>query len=259
MHTNKLTPTVIAQFSDSHLFADPMGLHCGINVLANLTRVLENISQNADIDYIVFTGDLTQDHTEQSYQNFVATIQQTKIKVPVLFLAGNHDEHDLLNQYLSPAPFSSDKVINCPGWQVQLINSKSNTPSGFVSPNEIVNLSQAIDNSRNQLIMMHHHPVDVGYFIDNHGLENQGQFWQAMAENQSVRAIACGHVHRASNIKKYSVMPTQHLDVYTCPSTSIQFDPQVNYVSALCQGPAYRLFFLHQNGDLASQIIQLPS
>jgi Icc protein len=54
----------LVQISDSHLFSEQDGLHHGHNVLANLKSILLNIRQNPAINYIVFTGDLTQDHSE---------------------------------------------------------------------------------------------------------------------------------------------------------------------------------------------------
>ncbi len=56
---------IIAQLSDSHLFSEKEGLHHGYNVYENLKKVLSAIYQSPEIDYIIFTGDLTQDHTNQ--------------------------------------------------------------------------------------------------------------------------------------------------------------------------------------------------
>ena len=252
---------VIAQFSDSHLFAEDDGLHHKANVLENLKRVLASISADPTIDYIVFTGDLTQDHSEQSYQNFVDVVKAANICVPLFYLAGNHDEHILLDQYLFEKPFVSTKHIDSSDWQIQLINSKSATPAGFVSDKAFTQLDKGMDLRKHQLLMMHHHPVDVGYFIDKHGLINKGEFWQNIEQHNSctdsVIAIACGHVHRASLIQKHEESSNKSIDVYTCPATSIQFDPCSDNVCALDQGPAYRLFYLHSNGALNTDIVQL--
>lgn len=259
-------PLVIAQFSDSHLFAAIDGLHHNVNVFENLNRVLASISANTNIDYAIFTGDLTQDHSEQSYINFAQAVQLANIVIPVFFLAGNHDEPALLTKHLTANPFVSQNQIDCAHWQVQLIHSKSRTPAGLVSEQALKKLPNLLNSNKHQLLMMHHHPVDVGYFIDEHGLQNKTQFWQAITtyntnHNDNIKAIACGHVHRASRFtvekgEKTTKTPTS-IDVYTCPATSIQFDPKVETVSALAQGPAYRLFYLHQNGTLSSDIVSL--
>ncbi len=79
---------VVAQFSDCHLFADKQATHFGANVWQNLTKVLADISQRKNIDCVVFTGDLTQDHSELSYQHFVQAIEQAKLSVQVHFFSG---------------------------------------------------------------------------------------------------------------------------------------------------------------------------
>jgi Icc protein len=257
--TEKLGIT-IAQISDCHLFSDVNGLHHGANVYNNLLSTLRSIRENTAIESVFFTGDLTQDHSEASYQHFVAAIKQEKIKVPVYYLAGNHDEVSLLNKYLVGEPFTADKTFNAKQWQVQLLQSKSDTPAGIVKEENIDTLIHATEPEKHQLLMMHHHPVDVGYFIDKHGLLNKEIFWSKTKDIPKLAAIACGHVHRASklskgiiNLKSSSI--DQSVDVYTCPATSIQFDPQALTVKALDKGPGYRLFYLGSNGTLTSKAI----
>jgi Icc protein len=266
--TTKDKSLVVAQFSDCHLFSEKNGLHHEVNVLENFKSVLASISSNPTIDYVVFTGDLTQDHSERSYQQFVEAVTAANIDVPLLYLAGNHDEHDLLAHYLVGNPFKGTKRIDSDFWQLQLINSKSSTPSGFVSEQAFTVLNESVDLNKHQLLMMHHHPIDVGYFIDKHGLINKKEFWhnieQHNRQSDSVIAIACGHVHRANVIntkEHFSIKNPNRLqrgiDVYTCPATSIQFDPDADNVSALALGPAYRLFYLYPDGTVNSDIVQL--
>ncbi len=262
---------VIAQFSDSHLFSATDGLHHGVNVFNNLKRVLASISANSLIDYVIFTGDLTQDHSEQSYINFAKAVQLANIKAPLLFLAGNHDEPTLLNKYLVAEPFVNDRVVEGEYWQIQLIDSKSETPAGLVSDPTLQSLPQLLNANKYQLLMMHHHPINVGFFIDKHGLQNKNNFWRAITRynknnNESykkkIKAIACGHIHRASVISTKNNEQVESeiqasVDLYTCPATSIQFDPNADTVKPLALGPAYRLFYLHQNGTLSSDLVHL--
>jgi len=254
-------PITLAQISDSHLFSNPDGLHHGHNVLENLKKTLLSIGDNPQIDYVVFTGDLTQDHSEQSYQNFVNAVGECQLELPIYYLAGNHDEAELLAKYLADTPFSSDKTIDHSHWQVQLIVSKSDTPAGFVNKQALTNLRQAVDNNKQQLVMMHHHPLDVGYFIDKHGLENKEEFWQSIEEYDNISAIACGHVHGAmtlnKTLSKQSTGAKKSVAVYTCPATSIQFDPEFDGVAALTKGPGYRVFYLYPDGQLNSDIVYL--
>ena len=242
---------VIAQFSDCHLFADKQAKHLGANVWQNLNRVLTDIAQRKNVDGIVFTGDLTQDHTEDSYHHFVHAIEQAKFAIPVYFLAGNHDDRALLSQHLVEPNFQPNKMLYNDFWQIQLLDSKSDTPSGLVSSQNLQALSQQMDSTKFQLLMMHHHPIDVGYYIDKHGLLAQDDFWKTIAElnekNGQIKGIACGHVHRAVHLSKLNV------DVYTCPATSVQFGDTKEEIGSIL--PSYQLLYLESNGTMSREII----
>lgn len=250
-------PVVFAQITDCHLFANQQDLHHGHNVFENLTKVLFSISQKPNIEFIVFTGDLTQDHSEQSYQNFVTAVEASAIIIPIYYLAGNHDEPELLAKYFSAPPFLSDKTIDHKYWQIQLIDSKSKTPAGYVSDETLVKLQKQVNLNKQQMVMMHHHPIDVGYFIDKHGLQNKQEFWQAIEKYDNINAISCGHVHGAMQLSKQLTGANNSVTVYTCPATSIQFDPKVDGVAALALGPAYRIFYLSDDAKLSTSIIRI--
>jgi len=241
----------VAQFSDCHLFADKSATHFRANVWQNLTQVLTDIARLDTIDCAVFTGDLTQDHSELSYQYFVEALTQAKLTIPVYFLAGNHDDKKMLAKYLTAPIFQTNNVINHEFWQVQLLDSKSETPSGVISEKALDALPLRIDKNKFQLLMMHHHPVNIGYYIDTHGLINKQYFWKSINRlndaNMKIKAIACGHVHRASQHCK------NHVEIYTCPATSVQFGDTKDIMASIM--PSYRLLYLNGNGTIKSEII----
>jgi Icc protein len=240
---------MLAQISDCHLFSQTSGMHYGANVYQNLVAVLNDIKKQQSVQAVIFTGDITQDHSDASYQLFVQAVTESGIEVPFYYLAGNHDEHELLDKYLSVAPFKNDKFINEQYWQIALVNSKSDTPKGFVTASELSALSKNIDKNKHQLIMMHHHPIDVGYFIDRHGLENQQAFWQTIVQQPSIKAIACGHVHQALTL---SLAEAPSTPLFTCPATSIQFDTRKNSGASNGQSAGYRIFSLYSDGQLST-------
>ncbi len=98
---------------------------------------------------------------------------------------------------------------------------------------------------------MHHHPVDIGYYIDKHGLLNKDRFWQGLTllneSGLNIKAIACGHVHRAVKLSKHNI------NIYTCPATSVQFGETKEKVASIV--PSYRLFHLESDGTIDSYII----
>ncbi len=246
---------IVAQISDCHLFADVNSCHHGANVYQHLLAVLADIKNNTSIELVIFTGDLSQDHTEQSYQNFVKAIKTQQLSVPVYFLSGNHDETALLNKYLSDVPFCADKIVKLAHWQLLLLNSKSATPAGYFNELEFQSLLATATPEKHSLVFMHHHPIDLGYFIDRHHLTNSDNFWQVIKNQAQIKAVACGHVHRAQTL-----LPEQTgkaVPLYTCPATSIQFDPKADTVKSLNQPPAYRIFSLQASGQIDTCIKQV--
>ena len=246
-----LKPLTIAQFSDCHLFADKNAEHFGANVWQNLLLVLANIATKENIDCAVFTGDLTQDHSETSYQHFVEAVAQAQLAIPVYFLAGNHDDRALLTSHLIAPTFQTNKSFGNDFWQVQLLDSKSDTPSGVISSKSLDVLTQQIDQRKFQLLMMHHHPLNIGYYIDQHGLKNQDFFWKTITQlnstTKNIKAIACGHVHRASQLSKQGVA------IDTCPATSIQFGETKEQAGSIV--PSYRILYLEADGTINSDVV----
>lgn len=245
----------IAQFSDTHLFSSQEQLHFGANVFNNLKQVLSSIADNETVDLIMFTGDLTQDHTLASYKAFVRLIYESNICKPVYFVSGNHDDPKIMAEQLVGVPFSPDSKIETEHWQLFILPSKSTTPSGFVDQSSLDVLQKNTNPNKYQWLFMHHHPINVGYFIDKHPLLNQQEFWQSISQQTSIKGISCGHVHQGLNLLKEETYKS--CDVLTCPATSIQFDPSINGVAALDLGPGYRLLELHDDGSYDSEIIYL--
>ena len=248
---------VIAQISDSHLFSDIEQCHFQANVYQNLCSVLTEITNSPEIDVVIFTGDLTQDHSEASYQRFCDAVLSLKINIPFYFLAGNHDEPILLNKILSDEPFLSDKLIETSYWQILLVDSKSDTPKGKVTEKELKKLKQSVNSEKHQLVLMHHHPVNVGYFIDQDHLQDKISFWQTINDLPSIKVIGCGHVHQGLTLPATSNSSQgfeQSIPVYTCPATSIQFDMNAAKISASKQGAGYRLWTLAENGQYTTQV-----
>lgn len=245
----------IVQISDSHLFADKSAKHFGANVYNNLLNVLLDISSLNEVDAVIFTGDLTQDHTENSYHRFNEALIASKLSCTVYFLAGNHDEIELLERILPEAGCRREKVISFGDWQIALLNSKSNTPAGYFDVEAHQPIFEQLNKSYHKLFFMHHHPINVGYFIDRHHLINGEDFWQEMNNIDGLKGIACGHIHRAMTIP--SNQTKNKVPLYTCPATSIQFDPQAETVSALKENAGYRVFSLYDNGDIETEVIYI--
>jgi len=249
------SPLSFAQISDCHLYADKRAQHHGANVFENLCTVLNTIKTNHTVEFVIFTGDLTQDHTDDSYKNFVEAIELIKFDIPIYYLAGNHDEFAMFEQYFTLPIIHHDKTITRQHWQLQLISSKSSTPSGVISIDECKRLLTSVDGDKNQLVLMHHHPVNVEYFIDRHGLKNKHEFYQVLSEIPNLRALACGHVHNAMTLSLG--LGGGNTPVFTCPATSIQFDTKALTVANASLPAGFRLFKLYESGEIETHAMFL--
>lgn len=251
---NNSSHFTIAQISDCHLFSDKNALFHGHNVYQNLLKVLVDITKRSEIAAVVFTGDLSQDHSEASYQCFVDAINESQLTYPLFYLAGNHDDPSLMDNYLRAKNIDSSKQITFGNWQLLLVDSKSATPAGFISKAALAAMQEQALSDKHQFVFSHHHALDVGYFIDRHGLENQREFWQALSMLPSLRGLGCGHVHRAMTLYPQD---NSSVALYTCPATSIQFDPDADTVVALAVQPGYRLFKFYDDGAIVSEVIRI--
>lgn len=240
------------QISDSHLYADKKALHYGAPVYSNLVEIFKQIRVMDEVEFIVFTGDLTQDHSSESYQNFVDAVHSSNCDKPIYYLSGNHDDTQLMSEYFDGKPFLPSKVINHRFWQIQLVSTKSETPAGVVSANECQRVLTSCDKSKHQLLMMHHHPVPVGYFIDRHGLTNHQQFVAMANDITSLKGVCCGHVHNALDIPLK--LDDRHVTLFTCPATSIQFDKYAQVVENANIPGGFRTYSLTRRGDIHSTV-----
>lgn len=240
-----------AQFSDCHLFADSQQLHCGANVYQNLVKVLSHINNDPDISFTVFTGDLTQDHSEGSYSRFIEAYQNTVTRqLPCYAVAGNHDDVSMIEQTFAIPPFSTSRTIDCANWQIQLLSSKSENPAGIWCDREQHRVLSAMKKNTQQVMMMHHHCVDVGYFIDRHGLKNQKEFYHFLMQHPDIKAVFCGHVHNDMELN----IPGANIPLYACPATCLQFDKTASTVKNANLGVGYRKVILSTD-NIATQTV----
>ena len=246
---------VFAQISDCHLKAQPDALHYGANVYQNLLLALRKIKQDKNIEFLIFTGDLTQDHTAESYQLFNQAFLETQLVIPVYYLAGNHDDWAMLDEYLTAPCFNPAKTIELNTWQIHLLDSKSQTPAGYIAPSQLARI-EVLDDKRFHFLLTHHHSVDVNYFIDRHGLENQTQLWQALDNKKHIKGMSCGHVHRAMELPLPSGF-SHPFALYSCPATSVTFERDPDNLIALHHSVGYRTFTLTSQGNINTQVVEL--
>lgn len=205
----------IAQLTDCHLLADPAGLYQGVQPYHSLVSVLKALDFNT-LDALILTGDLTQDHTEASYQHYLTLMKA--LPVPVFWLPGNHDRSEQLSRLFQQTPFRPEKQLMAAGWHLLLLDTTGPTPAGYFPQSRLQKLQQQLrTNPQPSWLFAHHHPAPIGSSIDRHGWQDAEPFWQLLQYSPQVKGIAHGHCHHAYRRLLHDK------NVVGCPATSVQF------------------------------------
>ncbi|WP_407676586.1 3',5'-cyclic-AMP phosphodiesterase [Photobacterium obscurum] len=246
---------VLLQITDTHLFADEAGSLLGIATKDSFHAVLDAVDAAArPFDAVVATGDISQDHSEQSYQRFSDGI--ARWSQPCFWLPGNHDFQPSMASVLpSPQIKPCEQVLAGEHWQVILLDSQvAGVPHGELSEAQLTMLDQALAAypERHALVLLHHHPLEAGSsWLDQHKLHNADGFWQVVDKYPRVKAVLCGHIHQELDRLYHGVR------VLATPSTCIQFQPDSSDFALDRQNPGWRYLELTNDGQVLTSVSRL--
>ena len=246
-------PALLVQLSDSHLFGEADTALLGMNTCDSLQRVIELVcAQQPRIDLVLATGDLSQDGTLASYQQF--RDMTTAIAAPARWIPGNHDEP----QVMAHAAMHSDllePVVDIGNWRVTLLDSAvPGSVPGYLQDSQLQLLAQALSEApnRHHLVCFHHHPVSIGCaWMEPIGLRNPDALFAVLDRFPQVKALLWGHVHQEIDLERNGVR------LLASPSTCIQFTPGSEDFSVNEQAPGYRWLRLHADGRLETGVERL--
>ncbi|UTM56896.1 3',5'-cyclic-AMP phosphodiesterase [Photobacterium sp. CCB-ST2H9] len=243
---------LLLQLTDTHLFADETGSLLGVATKDSFHAVLDEVAaQSRPFDAIIATGDISQDHTPESYQRFADGIGRWE--QPCFWLPGNHDYQPSMKSVLpSPQIKACDQVLAGEHWQVILLDSQVvGVPHGELSEAQLAMLAQALtaEPDRHALVLLHHHPLPAGSrWLDQHQLKNNAAFWQVISRFPQVKAVLCGHIHQELDVLHQGVR------VLATPSTCIQFMPDSHDFALDQSNPGWRWLALMPTGEIDTRI-----
>lgn len=241
---------LLVQLSDSHLFADADVTLLGMNTRESLQRVIDLVrEQQPHIDLVLATGDLSQDGTLASYQQF--RHMTAPMGAPARWLAGNHDEP----QIMADAAVHSDllePVVDVGNWRITLLDSAvPGSVPGYLQDQQLQLLVQALSEApnRHHLVCLHHHPVSIGCaWMEPIGLRNPDALFAVLDRFPQVKAVLWGHVHQEIDDQRNGVR------LLASPSTCIQFAPGSDDFQVSDQAPGYRWLRLRADGRLETGV-----
>ena len=113
----------VLQLTDTHLFAQAQETLLGLPTQLCLQRIIDRILNQPQLpDFIVLTGDLSQDGRAESYANLSALLEP--LGLPIYWIPGNHDCVKTMTRSLQAPIFEPDKRFEYQGWQFILLNSQ---------------------------------------------------------------------------------------------------------------------------------------
>lgn len=199
---------VVVHVSDTHLLAGNRPLGGRYDTAANLRRALAAVERlDARPSAIVFTGDLTDLGEPDAYRALAAIVEPVaeRLGVPVVWVAGNHDERpelwrDLLGREATHAPVTS--VHDLDGLRlVALDTSVPGWHHGEIGREQLAWLRDVLSTPAplGTLLAMHHPPLPSHIpLFDILELRDQGALAEAIA-GTDVRGILAGHLHYSTS------------------------------------------------------------
>ncbi|MDA7747269.1 3',5'-cyclic-AMP phosphodiesterase [Psychromonas sp.] len=241
----------LLQITDTHLFADPDKDLLGIKTVESYQAVIKHAYKYKGLcEAVLCTGDLSQDHSAQSYVDFSDLIKT--LEMPCYWLPGNHDMQSVMLPSLLEEGLSATKQIVSEHWQIILLDSQvSGVPHGYLSDSQLDFLEQKLQQYpyKHTLVAVHHHVLPVGSaWLDQHILKNNQQLIALLSRFPNVKAVLSGHVHQAFDVVKSGVR------YITSPSTCLQFKPKNNDFAVDDKAPGYRHIVLTKSGEVITTV-----
>lgn len=245
----------LVQLTDTHLRADLPGTLRGVATHASLAATLAAVQRRHwPADAVLLTGDLADDGSAAAYGHLRSLLADAGC--PVLCLAGNHDEPQILREVLAAAPFRCAGTLHAGGWCIAGLDTHvPGAEHGELSAQALAGLDETLRRHArgHVLVCLHHHPVPTGSpWLDGLGLRNARELFEVLDRHDCVRGLLWGHVHQRFEGRRGGVR------LMATPSTCVQFRPRTRVPETDDLPPAYRWLRLHGDGTIDTDIAWVP-
>lgn len=220
-HINTQKDTVrFVHITDTHLLNRADQIFNKINTVQTLEAVLAQcLKRYPNIDFLLFTGDISQTATKKSYELFKSIID--RYQTPIYCVPGNHDKPKLLKNIMPNSPNDSITIIKHGKFSLILINSSvDNEHHGLISKTCLQKIKKHLQSNSDEcnIIALHHHPININSpWLDEIALQNRNEFLETIHNSFRNVLILFGHVHQEIDIQQNKVR------VLSTPSTCYQF------------------------------------
>ncbi|RDV27976.1 hypothetical protein DXV75_03130 [Alteromonas aestuariivivens] len=187
----------LLQITDCHLFADPQQVGPGnINPFQSLQKIL-SLALSLAPDGVLFTGDLSGDGSEQSYQHFAALAESWLREIPWYTIPGNHDLNPFYDEILHRKNLAVGSSWKFNGWLVHGLDTRWQGTRGRVCTHALNRIGDSIAANPNDghILALHHHPLPSLSWMDRHDLENAEVLLNWLQSHTNLPLVVHGHVH----------------------------------------------------------------
>lgn len=220
---------LIAQLSDPHIFEPGRLMEGRVDTAAGLASAIERVrALRPQPDLVLLTGDLVNDGGPEQYRHLAELLSSCDVEM--LAVVGNHDDRDLLVEYLGsqvPGRLASGAVqyerrVEVDGREAVILVLDTVAPGhhhGELDDERLGWLADALDRHRERpvLVVQHHPPFTSGIgFMDTYGLRGADRELALLHGHPEVVGVICGHLHR------HSIASMGGLTAITAPSTAAQ-------------------------------------
>lgn len=241
----------VVQISDIHLLKEPEGALLGVKTNESFQAIVNMLAQEKKpADFIILSGDLAQDHSQEAYLQVAKMI--APLRVPVYYTVGNHDDPIVMERIYPRENVIKDKHFLLKDWQFILLDThKPGAVYGSLDQTQLQYLEDCLSGYPNHrtILFFHHHPVSVGSaWLDNLGLKNADELWKRLKKHTNVQAIFFGHVHQEFH------KTMNGISLYGAPSTCIQFKRNRDTFALENIPPGYRWIEFYDNGEIKTGV-----
>ena len=247
--------TKIIQITDLHLNKSKEISTNGINTYNSAKKVLDTIKiKEKDADCLVLTGDLSNDCSQESYNNLMSLLKG--FNLPIYLMSGNHDSPPLLKELSNNYDVHFKNFDSFNNWGLFMFNTKKdNSSSGILDNSELLYFDEILENNlyENIIVFLHHHPVLIGSpVMDTMVIENADLLLERIKQSKKVKAIAWGHVHT----EYYETIGS--VELFSTPSTCYQVkEKPKNFVVDNESLPGYRKIVLNNDGSFDTRVVRI--